>query len=538
MTKAPADSNSQVQFARALVTAAKQLGQLDRMESKLALLDRACQAHNIWPYQKVRLGTALALRNFDEAEAILAEIDRLPDIPPQDASWLEIRRRQLRNRPIAQSRLMAELARKTPPAYQPVKGRILYFLHNSLPYSSGGYATRGHGLLQGMRKIGYDMICVTRPGFPNDTITIAPEDVPPLDVIDGVPYHRITAPCRRKMAGHGYMEAAAAEIETKLREYRPELVIAASNHLTSLPAQLAATRLGVPFIYEVRGFWEVTRASREPEFMQTDAYADLARLEAISAQAADHVFTLTGGMREELVARGVARDTISLLPNSCAPEQFPPQTRDAALAARLGIPDGVPVIGYIGSFVQYEGLDDLARAAAILKRAGVEFRLLLVGNDNVSGKEKGPIGAAIDAAAAEGGLTDWLIMPGRIPHEEVAAHYSLIDIAPFPRKPQLVTEMVSPMKPLEALSMEKAVVASSVHALSEMIQHEKTGLLFEKGNIEDLANVLLRLIRDADLRARLGKAGRQWVETERTWPMTAEKAHTQIARVLAGRADD
>lgn len=524
-------------FARNLFFAAQRLEQLGRPASKLTLLDRICSEVNTWPYQKVRLGTAMALREWDTAEDIIADIEAT--LPPAtiDTAWLEARRLAMSRRAIDEPRLLAELSVKKAPQYEPIKGRILYFLHNSLPYSSGGYATRGHGMLQGMRAIGYDMICVTRPGFPVDTLSIDAADVPPLDMIDDVPYHRITSPSRRSTTGHGYIMGAAAQVEETLRKFRPEMVIAASNHLTSLPPQLAAARLGIPFIYEVRGFWEVTRVSREPEFLETENYAKLVSLETLSAQAADHVFTLTGGMRDELVRRGVSADKITLLPNSCAPEKFPPQPRDQALAAALGIPAGVPVIGYIGSFVQYEGLDHLAQAAAILKARGIEFRLLLVGNENVSSQEKGPITAAIEAAAAEGGLSDWLIMPGRIPHEDVAAHYSLIDIAPFPRKPQPVTEMVSPMKPLEAMSMQKAVVASSVHALTEMVQDGETGLLFEKGNVEALADTLHRLIEDPALRQRLGVNGRAWVEAERTWPMTAGRADVEIQRILAERPE-
>ena len=332
------------------------------------------------------------------------------------------------------------------------------------------------------------------------------------------------------------MLSAAEKIEDRLRELRPELVIAASNHLTSLPAQIAAARQGTPFIYEVRGFWEITRASREPEYLDTEAYSVQARLEAISADSADHVFTLTGGMREELIRRGVSGAKVTLLPNSCLPEQFLPQPRDRQLAEALNIPEDVPVIGYIGSFVQYEGLDDLARAAAILKGRGVEFRLLLVGNENVSRQEKGPITAMIEAVATESGLADWLIMPGRVPHDQVAMYYSLIDIAPFPRKPQLVTEMVSPMKPLEAMAMQKAVAASSVAALAEMIRDGETGLIFEKGNPGALADVLQRLIEDPELREKLGRNGRTWVETERSWPQTAVLAQNEITRVLASRA--
>ena len=174
-------------FARGLDIAAQRLEQLGRPASKLAILDRICRDHDHWPYQKQRLATAIDLRAFDTAEAILNEIEHTTQVDPAEERWLDARRRQISNRPIVESRLLAELAVQNPPQYEPVKGRILYVLHNSLPYSSGGYATRAHGLLQGMRQIGYDMICVTRPGFPNDSIAITPEDMSPLDHIDGVP---------------------------------------------------------------------------------------------------------------------------------------------------------------------------------------------------------------------------------------------------------------------------------------------------------------------------------------------------------------
>lgn len=131
-----------------------------------------------------------------------------------------------------------------------------------------------------------------------------------------------------------------------------------------------------------------------------------------------------------------------------------------------------------------------------MKKQGIEFRLLLVGNENASGQGRGPISEEIINIAETNGFSEWLIMPGRVPHEEVENYYSLIDIAPFPRKPWPVCEMVSPMKPLEAFAMEKAVVVSSVRALQEMVEHEQTGLIFEKGNVESLANVLERLVVD------------------------------------------
>ena len=221
------------------------------------------------------------------------------------------------------------------------------------------------------------------------------------------------------------MLAAADALEAELRRLRPEWVIAASNYMTALPALIAARRLGLPFLYEVRGFWEVTRQSREPGFERSADFRIQELLEAEVARRADHVFTLTGPMRDELVRRGVDPATITLLPNSCDPERFTPRARDAALAARLGIPASVPVIGYIGTFVQYEGLEDLVAACAMLRARGRDFRLMLIGNENASGTEKGPITAEIERIAAEAGLADRLIMPGRVPHEEVAAYYSL-----------------------------------------------------------------------------------------------------------------
>jgi Glycosyl transferases group 1 len=175
------------------------------------------------------------------------------------------------------------------------------------------------------------------------------------------------------------------------------------------------------------------------------------------------------------------------------------------------------VIGYVGTFVDYEGLEDLAQACAELKHRNIEFRLMLVGNENASGSERGPITEQILGIAKREGLSDWLIMPGRVPHDQVESFYSLIDIAPFPRKPWPVCEMVSPLKPLEALAMEKAVLVSDVRALAEMVRVGETGMHFRKGDIGSLVEMLQKLLLDPELRVRLGRAGRHWVATERTW---------------------
>ena len=420
-----------------------------------------------------------------------------------------------------------------PRAIEPIAGRVVYVLNNSLPWWSNGYSMRAHGLARGMQDAGLEVVCLNRPGFPLDLkreLTAAA--VPLRGTVEGIDYRRIAAPLRSNADLAGYMLAAADALEAELRRLGPEWVVAASDYMTALPALIAARRLGLPFLYEVRGFWEVTRQSREPGFERSEDFRIQGLLDAEVARRADHVFTLTGPMRDELVRRGVNPATITLLPNSCDPERFAPRARDAALAARLGIPASVPVIGYIGAFVQYEGLEDLVAAGAMLRGRGRDFRLLLIGGETTSGAGKGPVTAEIERIAAETGLGDRLIMPGRVPHEEVAAYYSLIDIAPFPRKPQPVTEMVSPMKPLEALAMEKAVVVSSVAALTEMIADGETGLIFAKGDVASLAEVLDRLIGDRGLRARLGRNGRDWAVRQRTWAEMGRRVRATLEALV------
>ncbi|MGM8871251.1 glycosyltransferase family 4 protein [Psychrobacter sp. 2Y5] len=418
--------------------------------------------------------------------------------------------------------------------FSPISNNIAYVLHNTLPYASGGYATRGHGLANAIQSTGTKIEVVGRPGFPLDIRKeLTSEDVEQSQIIEEVKYEFILAPRRDGTATLEYIVQSSEELVKKLLKIKPSLIIAASNHLTALPALIAARKLGIPFIYEVRGFWEVTRISREPEFESTEFYKVLCDLEALAAMQADYVFTLTTPMAEELVRRGVSKDQITILPNSCDPERFEPVKRDPALAKKLNIPNSVPVIGYIGTFVQYEGLDHLAEACGRLKKRGVEFRLLIVGNENTAGDDKGPITQAITNIAVEYDFEDWLIMPGRIPHEEVESYYSLVDIAPFPRKPQPVTEMVSPMKPLEAAAMKKAIVVSSVRALTDMITDSVNGLVFEKGNIESLSEKLYQLIIDDNLRLKLGENARKWVETDRTWEKTVSKLLEVTSRIVS-----
>lgn len=413
--------------------------------------------------------------------------------------------------------------------FEPIGGRICYILHNSLPYASGGYATRAHGVANGLAELGYEIYGINRPGYPFDVNkNYKPDDIDLKVKVDDVFYFHTAEPRRKSLYRYDYMEESIQIYQNYFLELKPQLVLAASAYISAFPALIAAKRLGIPFIYEVRGFWEVTLMSRDLKYKDTDKFFMMKSLEKIISNTADQVFTLTGAMKQELVKREVDGNKVSVIPNSCFPEKFEPSNKNTLLAKEFHLPLNIPVIGYIGTFVDYEGLENLTEACGMLKARGIEFRLLLVGSENTSTKDKGPITRLIEQYAHKYDIEDWLVLPGRVPHEQVEGLYSLIDIAPFPRKPWPVCEMVSPMKPLEALAMKKAVIVSSVEALQEMIIDGQTGLVFDKSSITDLADKLQTLILDEDLRVRLGNNGREWVEKERSWEVTMSKAQIVI----------
>lgn len=509
--------------AQKLMAESKALSQKGYFSQSLVVAKRAAELHQsegtfralFWAQQNAGLveeayQTLLSLEAFLGDKPSVMQRERLEFLYSQPSYQLKLREKL----PVPASQ----------PAYQPVKGRLAYVLHNSLPYSSGGYATRAQGLARGLTAQGYEVIAFTRPGYPVDINSkISAGDVSDSQVIDGITYVRTLDPSRKHLKMKDFLPVATDVMIEHLRHYKPEVVVAASNYICALPALFAARKLGIPFVYEVRGFWEITRLSREPGFINHASYKIQELMEAFVCNQADQVLTLTNAMRVELARRGVNEDKVDIVPNACEPERFQPGPRDAALAEELRIPDNVPVIGYIGTFVDYEGLEDLARACGLLKEKGQEFRLMLVGNENVSGADRGPISQAILDAADRYRFRDWLIMPGRVPHEKVAAYYSLIDIAPFPRKPWPVCEMVSPMKPMEAMAMEKTVVVSSVSALAEMVGQGEFGIIFEKGNERALAEALAKAIADPELRSRMGKVGRDHVLAERTWLRSSER---------------
>lgn len=396
--------------------------------------------------------------------------------------------------------------------------KVLYLLHNRLPYNSGGYATRSHGLLTGVSKYGWTINGVSRLGYPLDKMP--DKKSTPLDIIEDISYHRLLQDNigLGKLPLKSYLEAYAKSLLELSQKEKPAIIHAASNFMNGVVGNYVAKCLGIKSVYEVRGLWEITRISRQPNWKDTPYYQLMVKMEAEAAKGADIVFTLTEALKEEMISRGVSKDKIFLLPNGVISSRFVPHPKDEALAKELNLENKI-VIGFIGSFVQYEGLEYLVDAVKILIDKGIKnIGVLMVGDGAVWEDTKNHV--------EDLKIEEYFKFTGRVPHEEVEKYYSLVDIAPFPRKGLPVCEMVSPLKPFEAMAMEKAVVSSNVAALAEIVQDNYNGVLFEKDNIEDLADKLEILIHNENLRNMLGKQSREWVIKERDWNVISEKLHT------------
>lgn len=403
---------------------------------------------------------------------------------------------------------------------------LCYVLSMSLPEESSGYAQRTQAVVPALAANGLNVHCVTMPGFPWHRGKAGPAT--PQEV-GTVTYHRSGSAHHPVPSGITELLQAERALLEHLRGVRPRAVMAASDHANALPALLAARSLGVPFIYDVRGFWEYSRAAGNPSWQAGEEFRETVELESAIAGYADLVLTLSVSMQDELQRRGVAPDKIHLLPNCADAGRFAPRRRNLALSRRLNLPADVPVIGYVGSFNEYEGLDDLVRAGDLLARRGAKFRIVLVGSDHLPGT---PLLAGLRRLVTEAGHGDRIILPGRVTADEVADWYSLIDIAPIPRKDLMVTRLVSPMKPLEALAMEKAVVVPDLPALTEIVGHDRTGIIFPAGSVQGLADALERLLVDPNLRARLGRDGRDWVLKHRDWTTAAQPATAAIRALI------
>ena len=434
-----------------------------------------------------------------------------------------------------------------------VPGRVLHLVTDALPSTNAGYTVRTQRIAAAQREAGLDPHVVTKAGFP---VVQGHLDGRRVAAVDGVPYHRLL-PYRLPPRAD---DAAALGLDLAARltgKLRPAVLHAASNHLNGQLALALREDFGLPVIYEARGFWEETWLSRhgvdpgqaaqrrtldgqarsvtsvssgteparpraEPvaparlpgaDLAASDFYRLSREAETRCMTEADLVVTLGEVMRAEIVARGADPGKVIVVPNAVSAEFLQPLPDGAPVRAALGIRPGELVAGLVSNLVSYEGIGTLLEAAAELRRRGRAIRPLIVGD----GTER----AALERLAGQLGLAGVAIFTGRVPMSEVRRYHAVLDLFVVPRTSDRVCQLVTPLKPVEAMASGLCVVASDVGALREIIRPEATGALATSGDPVSFADTMEPLLDSADIRRKYGANAREWVARDRTWAHNA-----------------
>ena len=403
--------------------------------------------------------------------------------------------------------------------------RILHVLDHSLPLHSG-YTFRTRAIMKAQEVDGHEVRAITglRQGS-----GAAPDEGPEQHA--GLTFHRTPGVARGRTGWREWREVAAlaAAIGKVCDEWRPEVLHAHSPALCGLAAARVAKARGIPLVYEIRAFWEDAASGNGTGRDSTVKYWLTRRLENHVIAQAHAVVTICRGLRDDLIQRGVAPERLSIVPNGVDFALFgQPLPRDLALARELGFDashEGGPVIGFIGSFYPYEGVDDLIAAMPAIVVAHPAAKLLLVGG--------GPCEAALRAQAAASSAAHAIQFVGRVPHEAVERYYSLIDVVAYPRKAMRLTELVTPLKPLEAMAQGKIVAASDVGGHRELIADGITGTLFGPDDPVDLARALAILLWRRNEWAHQRIASRRAVERDHDWANNVRRYQDVYQTVLA-----
>lgn len=383
--------------------------------------------------------------------------------------------------------------------------RALHVLDHSIPLHSG-YTFRTAALLREQHALGWETFHLTSPKQ-GETST-------PYEDVDGLRFYRTPVakgalariPVGKELA---LMKQLEARLEEVALEVHPNIIHAHSPVLNALPAIKVARKLGIPVVYEIRAFWEDAAVDHGSTSEGSLRYRATRKLETRAIQQVDHVFTICEGLRADIVARGIPSNKVTVIPNAVDVASFqlasPP---DPQLQEQWGL-TGKTVVGFIGSFYAYEGLDLLLDALPELIHQRPDIRVLLVGG--------GPQEVNLRLQAERLGVEKHVIFTGRVPHKEVNRYYDLINVLAYPRHPMRLTELVTPLKPLEAMAQGQLFVASNVGGHKELIEDGKTGFLFQAGNSGALAEAIIKVLGNRQLWPLVKANGRSFVDTQRNW---------------------
>ncbi len=396
--------------------------------------------------------------------------------------------------------------------------RILHILDHSLPLHSG-YTFRTRAIMKAQVARGWSVAGVTSVRHTAGG--------PEREVVDGLTFYRTEAirPALSPIGEWREISALARRIDSVAAEFKPDLIHAHSPVLAALAAIRSTTGHATPLLYEIRAFWEDAAVGNGTGSEGSFKYRLTKALESWAVRRADGVAVICEGLRADLQGRGIPTDKIMVSPNGVDLELFgDPTPPDSHLINQLGL-EGADVLGFIGSFYDYEGLDDLIAAMPKLVAVRPKAQLVLVGG--------GPMEVALRAQASASPVSERIHFMGRVPHTEVERFYSVIEILVYPRKKMRLTDLVTPLKPLEAMAQLKLVAASDVGGHRELIEDGVTGTLFAPDDPKSLADSVAALFEAREKWDERRKTARKFVEQDRNWSSNISR-YEPVYRKLTG----
>lgn len=399
--------------------------------------------------------------------------------------------------------------------------KIIHVLDHSLPVHSG-YAFRSQAIVAAQKRRGWDPLVLTSPKYYESWQgpRVAQEQ------IAGINYYRAPAVSKSSwplFSESRIMSTLARALLALAKREKAEIVHAHSPILDAIPGLWVSRTLGIPFIYEMRALWEDAAVDHGTYGEGSWKYRLVRGIENWICRHADHVTVLCEGLRKDLIDRNIPPTKLTPIPNGVDIQAFHGSESTDSVTSRWNL-TGKRVVGFIGSFFRYEGLDLLLDVFARFRISRPDVVLLLVGN--------GEVETELKTKVKQLGLEDRVIMTGPVAQEHIPDVYAAIDVLAYPRRSMRLTELVTPLKPLEAMAMRKAIVASNIGGHRELIQDGQTGVLFAPDDIAATERAIGQLLDNDNLRRTLAEQGRVWVTKERSWDLVTAAYAEVYSKVL------
>lgn len=398
--------------------------------------------------------------------------------------------------------------------------KVMYVLNKAYP-SLNGYTVRSDEIIQTMHKMNFDPVIVTKLGWsPVLDGHEKPEkykDTFPVYYIDHADeYIPFKTPIK------DYFQKYTEELLQIIKKESPDIIYAASNFQNALPSLVIAQELKIPSVYEVRGMWQYTQSTKNSHFMNSERFTLHEQYEIECCKIADQVTCICESLKTFLINRGVDASKITIISNGVNSSDLVPLRKDLQIIKDYNLVDKI-VVGFVGSITAYEGLDYLLKAIKKIneeKLYNKEFLLLIVGDGSFKNN--------IETLSKQLNIEKYVKLVGRVSREDVPRFYSVIDIAPFPRIDIDLCQLVTPLKPYEAMSFEKKIIVSDVDALKEMVIPSVNGQIFKANDVTSLSNTLVEVVENNDL----AKKAREWVKNNKDWTVIGKQLELVFNKVI------